>query len=61
MVSGSARAVLLIGIVVGAAIIGGIIGAGVDFITGAQGWWGVGGLGGLMISGIVAARVVEGA
>ena len=60
MVSGAARTVLLAGVVLGATIAGAIIGAGIDFVTGNQGWWGVGGLGGLMIGGMVGARIVEG-
>lgn len=60
MVSGGARAVLLIGVVLGAAILGAIIGLGVDFAFGTQGWWGVGGLGGLMVAGIIDSRIVEG-
>jgi hypothetical protein len=60
MVSGSARTVLLVGIVIGAAIVGGIIGAAADFALGTQGWWGAGILGGLMIASLVVARLVEG-
>jgi hypothetical protein len=61
MVSGGARGVLMAGVVLGAAIVGAIIGAGIDFFSGNQGWWGVGLLGGLMIGGITDARLLEGA
>ena len=60
MVSGGARMVFLAGVVLGAMIAGGILGAGIDFVLGNQGWWGVGGLGGLMIGGVLSARIVEG-
>ncbi|HTE85390.1 MAG TPA: hypothetical protein VK821_11710 [Dehalococcoidia bacterium] len=60
MVSAGARAVLLAGVVAGATILGGITGAGIDFVLGTQGWWGVGVLGGLMIAGVIDARIVEG-
>jgi hypothetical protein len=60
MVSGSAQAVLLVGVVLGATILGGIVGAGADFVLGTQGWWGVGALGGLMLGSIVDTRLVEG-
>jgi len=52
--------VFLAGVVLGAMIAGGILGAGIDFVLGNQGWWGVGGLGGLMIGGVLSARIVEG-
>jgi hypothetical protein len=60
MVSGGAGTVLLVGVVAGATLAGGIIGAGIDFVTGNQGWWGVCALSGLMIGGIACARIAEG-
>ena len=48
MVSGSSKAVLIVGILVGALLLGGLVGAGLDFVSGNQGWWGVGALIGLM-------------
>jgi hypothetical protein len=60
MITGGARAVLLAGVTVGAAILGGIIGVGIDFVMGTQGWWGVGALGGLMVAGVIDTRIVEG-
>lgn len=60
MVSDSALAVTLAGILVGSALFGGIVGAGIDFVTGNQGWWGVCALAGLMIGAIVTAVLLEG-
>ena len=60
MVSGGSGAILLAGIVAGAALVGGIAGAGIDFVTGNQGWWGVCALSGLMIGVIVCTRLAEG-
>jgi hypothetical protein len=58
MVSGGSRAVLIAGIVVGAALLGGLVGAGIDFVSGNQGWWGVGALIGLMSGGVVDAALL---
>jgi hypothetical protein len=60
MVTGSVRIVVIVGVLIGAAILGGIIGAGIDFITGDTGWWGVCGLAGLMAGEIAVAVMVEG-
>ena len=60
MVSGGARGILLAGVVIGFAIIGAMLGAGIDFFTGNQGWWGLGLLAGLMVGGILNARILEG-
>ena len=60
MVSDSALAVTLAGILVGGTLFGGIVGAGIDFVTGNQGWWGVCALAGLMIGATVTAVLVEG-
>jgi hypothetical protein len=58
MVAGGSKAVLVVGILIGAAVLGGLIGAGVDFAAGNQGWWGVGGLIGLMAAAIIDSRIV---
>ncbi|MGI8970548.1 MAG: hypothetical protein ACR2HB_07565 [Dehalococcoidia bacterium] len=52
---------LIAGITIGAALIGGIIGAGIDFATGNAGWWGAGVLAGLMGAALAVSRLVEGA
>jgi hypothetical protein len=59
MVSGGSKAVLMTGIVIGAVVLGGVIGAGIDFASGNQGWWGVGALLGLMSAGILDAIILE--
>ena len=59
MVSGGARGILLAGVIIGCAIVGAMLGAGLDFFTGNQGWWGVGLLAGLMVGGILDARILE--
>jgi hypothetical protein len=60
MVSGGARGLMIAAVVIGAAIVGAMLGAGIDFFTGNQGWWGVGLLGGLMTGVVVDARILEG-
>jgi hypothetical protein len=57
MIPGQVKAVIILGVLVGATLLGGIIGAGVDYVTGNAGWWGVIGLIGL-ISGVIATAVI---
>lgn len=59
MVSGGVRMVIIVGVLVGAALLGGIIGAGIDFLSGNAGWWGVCGLAGLIAGSIVVAVMIE--
>jgi uncharacterized protein YcfJ len=59
MVSGGTRGVLLAGVIIGTVIVGWIAGAAIDFVTGNQGWWGVGALAGLMVGTLVDTRLVE--
>jgi hypothetical protein len=60
MLTGSTRAVTLAGVPIGLALLGGMIGAGLDFVIGTQGWWGVGVLIGLMAGATVDGILVEG-
>lgn len=59
MVAGSGRPLVLAGLVVGLMVLGGLIGAGIDFAGGSQGWWGVLGLFGLMTGASLAAALIE--
>jgi len=58
MVSGGSKTVLLTGIVIGAVLLGGLVGAGIDFASGNQGWWGVGAMIGLMSAGVADAALL---
>lgn len=58
-ITGAARGVLLLGVLVGLALLGGIMGAGIDYAAGDAGWWGLGALAGLMAGAIIAAVLVE--
>jgi hypothetical protein len=60
MVTGSARAVMLIGLLLGLTLLGGVIGAGVDYAAGNQGWWAVLGLVGLVAGASIDAIAVDG-
>ncbi len=60
MLTGSAQAVTLAGVVIVLALLGGIIGAGLDFVIGNQGWGGVGVLIGLMAGATADSILVEG-
>lgn len=60
MVTGPAKLVVLAGILIGLAVLGAIIGAGIDYATGNAGWWGAIGLAGLMAGMIAVSVVVEG-
>jgi len=57
MLSRQVKAVVIVGVLIGATLLGGIIGAGIDYASGDAGWWGVVGLIGL-ISGVIAAGVI---
>lgn len=57
MVSGQVKAVIIVGVLIGATLLGAIIGAGIDYASGDAGWWGVVGLIGL-ISGVIATSVI---
>ena len=57
MLSGQVKAVVILGVLIGATLLGGIIGAGIDYASGNAGWWGVVGLIGL-ISGVIASSVI---
>lgn len=59
MVTGGAKVVLIIGILIGATLFGGLVGAGIDFVTGNQGWWGVVGFIGLMSAAMIDATLIE--
>jgi len=58
MISGGSKTVLLTGIIIGAVLLGGLVGAGIDFASGNQGWWGIGALIGLMSAGITDATLL---
>ncbi len=60
MISGSARAVLMAGVLIGLTVLGGIIGAGLDFVAGSQGWWMALGLIGLIAGASIDAVLIEG-
>lgn len=60
MLSTNTRAVLIAGIVIGAALVGGILGSGVDYLSGNAGWWGVGVLAGLLAAAVAVSALVEG-
>ena len=60
MISGGTKAVLIAGILIGAVLLGGIIGAAIDYVVSNSGWWGVGALGGLFAGMIAVSVVIEG-
>lgn len=51
---------MIVGILIGTTLLGGLIGAGIDFASGNQGWWGVGALIGLVAAIIIDSTLVEG-
>ena len=60
MVSGGSRMILIASVLVGTALLGGIVGAGIDYASGNSGWWGAGALAGIIVAALAASAIVEG-